>query len=227
MGLFTADEDIGEDVASLFNVITGYARQKDYRKLLVAPGALRGEMRRRIDREIERHRRYGDGYLAFKMNALVDPECIDALYRASQAGVPIDLQVRGTCCLRPGVPGLSETITVTSIVGRFLEHVRMYYFRAGGGEDEELFLGSADLMERNLDRRVEVLFPIQDPVLRRVLCDEVLQVHLKDTARARLLQPDGSYVPRHPREGEPGVHAQRRMVENRGIWHIPAPGDEI
>ena len=227
MGLFTADEDIGEDVASLFNVITGYARQKDYRKLLVAPGALRGEMRRRIDREIERHRRYGDGYLAFKMNALVDPECIDALYRASQAGVPIDLQVRGTCCLRPGVPGLSETITVTSIVGRFLEHVRMYYFRAGGGEDEELFLGSADLMERNLDRRVEVLFPIQDPALRRVLCDEVLQVHLKDTARARLLQPDGSYVPRYPREGEPGVHAQRRMVENRGIWHIPAPGDEI
>ena len=222
MGLFTADEDIGEDVASLFNVITGYARQKSYRKLLVAPGTLRRDVLERIDREVGRHRDFGDGYLAFKMNALVDPECIDALYRASQAGVRIDLQVRGMCCLRPGVPGLSETITVTSIVGRFLEHVRMYYFRAGGGAREELFLGSADLMERNLDRRVEVLFPVQDPALRRVLVDEVLKVHLEDTSRARLLSADGSYVPRRPREGEAAVHAQRRMLENRGIWHLAA-----
>ena len=122
------------------------------------------------------------------MNALVDKACIRALYRASQAGVTIDLQVRGICCLRPGVPGVSDTITVTSIVGRFLEHARIYYFRNGG--DEEVFLGSADLMPRNLDRRVEILFPITDPALRQAIIGNILRVHFRDNLQARRLLPD-------------------------------------
>src|SRR5690606_30740485 len=125
--------------------------------------------------------------------SLVDRACINALYRASQAGVKVDLQVRGMCCLRPGVPGLSETITVTSIVGRFLAHPRIYYFRNGGGATEELFLGSADLMPRNLDRRVETVFPVESPDLRRRLLHALLEIHLRDTAQARRLLPDGTY----------------------------------
>ncbi len=157
IGLFTSDPDLGADVADLFNVLTGYSHKQEYRKLLVAPGQMRQQILDRIEREIEQHKAHGDGFLAFKMNSLVDRKCIKALYCASQAGVRVDLQVRGICCLRPGLPGVSENITVTSIVGRFLEHPRMYYFSNGG--DEELLLGSADLMPRNLDRRVEQLFP--------------------------------------------------------------------
>ena len=156
VSFFSNDPDIGADVSDLFNALTGYSRQNQFRKLLVAPGSLRRQILDRIYREVERHKEHGDGYLAFKMNALVDKQCIRALYEASQAGVTIDLQVRGICCLLPGLPGVSETITVTSIVGRFLEHARIYYFRNGG--DDEILLGSADLMPRNLDRRVEVFF---------------------------------------------------------------------
>ncbi len=178
-------------MGEVFNSLTGFSSQDHFRKLLVAPSKLRAEIITRIDREIGRQREHGDGYIAMKMNALVDRACIYALYRASQAGVKIDLQVRGMCCLRPGVPGLSETITVTSIVGRFLEHARIYYFRNGG--DEELFLGSADLMPRNLDRRVETVFPIESPHLRHRILHEILEVHLRDTVQSRRLLSDGTY----------------------------------
>jgi polyphosphate kinase len=198
LGYMTCSPAIGEDVANLFNALTGYSHKTAYNKLLVAPHSLRQHILARIDREIERHGQHGDGYLAFKMNALVDPPCIQALYRASQAGVHIDLQVRGICCLRPGIPGVSDTITVTSIVGRFLEHARIYYFRHGG--QDEILLGSADLMPRNLDRRVEVLFPVEPRPLRDTILRDILQVHLHDTIQARRLQPDGSYERRVPRQ---------------------------
>lgn len=203
---FTADEDIGADVGEVFNALTGFSSQEKFRKLLVAPSSVRKGIIQRIDREAELHRQNGGGYLAFKMNALVDKESIDALYRASQTGVRIDLQVRGMCCLRPGVPDLSETINVTSIVGRFLEHTRLFYFRNGG--DEELYLGSADLMPRNLDRRVETLFPIESPALRQRLLQEVLKVHLRDTSKARRLLPDGRYEHVRPDDGEPPFSSQ-------------------
>jgi polyphosphate kinase len=151
------------------------------------------------------------------MNSLVDQDCIKALYRASQAGIKVDLQVRGICCLRPGLPGISDNITVTSIVGRFLEHPRIYYFRNGG--DEEILLGSADLMPRNLDNRVETLFPVEDPRLRSALRDQILMVHLGDNVQARRLLPDGSYERVRPKEGEPELNSQLWMVNHRGIWH--------
>jgi polyphosphate kinase len=182
---------VGADVSDLFNALTGYSRHSAYRKLLVAPVALRQQILSRIEREIDCHRQHGGGYLSFKMNALVDKPCIQALYRASQAGVRIDLQVRGICCLRPGVAGVSETINVTSIVGRFLEHARVYYFRNGG--EEEILLGSADLMPRNLDRRVEVLFPVQHARCRELIINDILGIPLQDNVRARRLRPDGTY----------------------------------
>ena len=217
LGYFTCDPAIGADVSDLFNALTGYSRRDEYRKLLVAPGRMQQQIIDRVEREIEQHRRDGDGYLAFKMNALVDKPCIQALYRASQAGVRIDLQVRGICCLRPGVPGVSENITVTSIVGRFLEHARIFYFRNGG--EEEILLGSADLMPRNLYRRVENLFPVEESLLRDVLRDVVLKVHLKDNVQARRLLPDGSYERVRPRADESPLNSQLWMVEHRGAWH--------
>jgi polyphosphate kinase len=212
LSYFTCDPVIGADVSDLFNALTGYSRQETYRKLLVAPDSMRREILRRIEREIERHRQHGDGYLAFKMNALVDKSCIQALYCASQAGVPIDLQIRGICCLRPGIPGVSETITVTSIVGRFLEHARIYYFRNGG--EEEVFLGSADLMPRNLDRRVELLFPVESTRWRQAIVHDILRVHLHDNVQARRLLPDGSYERLQPRSDEPALHSQAWLLEH-------------
>ena len=220
VGLFTSDPDIGADVSDLFNALTGYSRKQEYRKLLIAPIKMREQILERIEREIERHKKHGDGYLAFKMNAVVDPPCIRALYRASQAGVKVDLQIRSTCCLRPGVPGVSENITVTSIVGRFLEHPRIFYFRNGG--DDEILLGSADLMPRNLNRRVEQLFPLEDPHLRDALRDGILNVHLRDNVQARRLLPDGNYERVHPQDGETELDSQLWMIKHRGAWH----GDE-
>ena len=217
IGLFTCDPAIGTDVSDLFNALTGYSLKQEYHKLLVAPGLMRHQILERIEREIERHRKHGNGYLAFKMNHLVDKACIQALYRASQAGVRIDLQVRGICCLRPGLPGVSENITVTSIVGRFLEHPRIYYFRNGG--DEEILLGSADLMPRNLDRRVEQLFPVEDPQLKESIRDQILFVHLKDNMQARRMLPDGSYERLQPQDGEPELNSQLWMIEHRGLWN--------
>ncbi len=217
VGFFTADPKIGADASELFNALTGYSRQDTYRRLVVAPGCMREEILERIDREIKQHKKHGDGYIALKMNALVDTTSIRALYRASQAGVKIDLQVRGICCLRPGLPGVSDNITVSSIVGRFLEHTRIYYFRNGG--DEEILLGSADLMPRNLDRRVEVLYPVTRDRLRDQVRDYILQVHLRDNVKARRLQADGNYVRLTPEPGEPALNSQQWMVEHRGIWH--------
>jgi len=205
-------------VADLFNALTGYSRKETYRKLLVAPGLMREQVLARIDREIEQHKANGDGYLAFKMNQLVDTDCIQALYRASRAGVKIDLQVRGVCCLRPGVPDVSETITVTSIVGRFLEHTRIYYFHNGG--DEEILLGSADLMPRNLDRRVETLFPIEDPELLKAVRDDILLTHLKDNVQARELMSSGAYRRIQPESAEKRLNTQLWMIRHRGLWDV-------
>jgi polyphosphate kinase len=216
-GFLTADRAIGEDVAHLFNFLTGYARIDKYQKLLVAPVSLRSGIIDRIDREIERHASNGDGRLIFKMNALVDPLCINALYRASRAGVRVELQVRGICCLRPGIPGVSDNITVSSIVGRFLEHARIYYFHNGG--NEEVFLGSADLMPRNLDRRIEVLFPVENPVIRDAIVTTILPVQFHDTEKLRSLQPDGTYKRRILPESTVPLNVQSWLVDHRGSWY--------
>lgn len=208
--LLTCRPDIAEDVSHLFNMLTGFARGVTYQKLLVAPTTLRAGLLQRIEREIERTRAGGQGRLIFKLNAIVDKEFIQALYRASQAGVQIDLLVRGICCLRPGIPGVSENIRVTSLVGRFLEHSRIYYFANGGVEGEdEVLLGSADLMPRNLDHRVEVLFPVEDPTLRAQLSRFALPAYLRDTANARRLLPDGSYKRIKPAKGEQPFDVQQ------------------
>jgi polyphosphate kinase len=217
LGYFTCDPAIGKDVSALFNGLTGYSRKEEYKKLLVAPGDMQKGIISRIDREIKTHQENGNGYLAFKMNSLVDHPCIEALYRASQAGVKVDIQARGICCLRPGIPGISENITVTSIVGRFLEHTRIFYFRNGG--EEEILLGSADLMPRNLYRRVETLFPIDDEGIKNSIRDEILQNHLKDNTKARLMLADGSYEPVMKGEDEEAFNSQEWMIKNRGIWH--------
>jgi polyphosphate kinase len=216
LGFFTCDSEIAEDVSDLFNALTGYSRKRQYRKLLVAPVNLRAEILRRIEREIESHRIKGGGRLAFKLNALVDKACIQALYRAAQAGVRVDLQVRGVCCLRPDVPGVSENVTVTSVVGRFLEHARLLYFANGG--KEELYAGSADLMPRNLDGRVETLFPIEDPELRAAIRDHVLFLHFADNVKSRLLLGDGSYVGVEPATGARAIDSQLELLTRDAPW---------
>ena len=210
LGLFTCDEDIGADATDLFNYLTGYSAKNDYRKLLVAPINLRARMESLIHREIEHQRQGRGGHLIFKVNAIVDRPMIKLLYQAAQAGVQVDLLVRGICCLRPGMAGLSENIRVTSIVGRFLEHSRIYYFRNGGQED--IYLGSADLMTRNLDRRVEVLFPVEDKRLIRHLRDEVLVTYMADTVKARYLHADGSYERHPPTPGVVAVSSQAAFL---------------
>jgi polyphosphate kinase len=191
IGIITANEDLAADVSELFNVLTGYSTQEDYRALLVAPRELRDDVIELIHREIDVHRESGNGRIIFKMNSLVDRQVIQALYQASMAGVEIDLIIRGICCLRPGVPGWSESIRVKSIVGRFLEHSRVYYFRNCG--NSTVYLGSADMMERNLDRRVEILFPIADEDHKSRIIDEILPAYLRDTVNSHRLLPDGTY----------------------------------
>jgi polyphosphate kinase len=210
LGLFTCDEAIGADATDLFNYLTGYSAKNDYHKLLVAPINLRARMESLIRREIEHQRQGRRGHLIFKVNAIVDRPMIKLLYQAAQAGVQVDLLVRGICCLRPGVAGLSENIRVTSIVGRFLEHSRVYWFRNGG--QEEIYLGSADLMTRNLDRRVEVLFPVEDETLIRYLRDDVLVTYLADTVKARCLRADGTYERRQPLSHEAVLSSQAAFL---------------
>jgi polyphosphate kinase len=209
---FTCDPAISHDVSNLFNSLTGYSRKNSYSELLIAPTMLRQQVLDRIEREVSRHRQHGDGYIAFKMNALVDTQCIQALYQASQAGVRIDLQVRGICCLRPGLPGISETITVTSVVGRFLEHARIYHFRHGG--QNEVLIGSADLMPRNLDHRVEVIFPVKDPHWREVIINDILGTGLRDNVQARRLLADGTYERMQPTTDEAAVNSQQWLLEH-------------
>ena len=211
LGIFSSREDISNDVSELFNVLTGFSLQQNYRRLWVAPMRLRENFLEKIGREIEIHKRTGNGRITFKMNSLVDRELIRALYAASQAGVQIDLIIRGICCLRPGVPGWSETIRVRSIVGRFLEHSRIYAFHNDG--NDEIYLGSADLMERNLDRRVEVVFPVDDPKAKSHIVDTLLPAYLRDTVNTRLLSPNGVYQAFQLEEGAEPFDIQRSLVD--------------
>jgi polyphosphate kinase len=209
VSLFSAHNDLCDDVASLFNLLTGYAEPPRWKKLAVAPFGLQDRIVELVGREAQKAQRGEPARIAAKMNALVDPPVIRALYAASSAGVEIDLLVRGICCLRPGVPGVSERIRVTSIVDRFLEHARIFVF--GAGDDADCFISSADWMPRNFHSRVEVMVPVEDRALRARLVNEVLGLALQDTARARRLQPDGTYR-RAP--AEPGaVRSQLALCE--------------
>jgi polyphosphate kinase len=217
LGLLTCDPDIGSDLTQLFNELTGYGRNVDYRRLLVAPRMLRSGIIELIRGEVAAAQAEpGRGRITMKMNSLVDTEVIDELYAASQAGVEIDLIVRGICCLTPGVPGLSETIRVRSIVGRYLEHSRIYRFANGEGPGRpRVLIGSADLMPRNLDRRVEVLTPVVEPELQQRL-DEVLEVELADDVLAWTMGPDGLWT-RAPRGGSIETHARlQELTTERG-----------
>lgn len=209
-GYLTSRDDIGADVSDLFNVLTGFAQQENYRSIWTAPGNLRERFLAGIEREIEAHARTGNGRLVFKVNALVDRTVIRALYKASRAGVKIDLIVRGACCLLPGVPGWSDNIRVISLVGRYLEHSRVYYF--GNGGEDTLYLGSADLMERNLDRRVEVVFPIDDREWAAEIRDEILPAYFKDTVNAWELSPQGTYHRLQPRDGQEPFDVQTWLM---------------
>jgi polyphosphate kinase len=212
-GLFTADEEIGADVADMFNFLTGYARPRGYRKVLVAPNHLRDGIVAEIDRTIEAHSAEHPGRIAMKMNALVDGECIRALYRASQAGVQVDLNIRGICCLRPGVPDVSENIRVVSIVGHFLEHSRIFAFERPGS-DPVTYIGSADLMPRNLDTRVELVAPVEDPSLRDDLFD-TLERGFADDSNAWDLAEAGTWSRRSQRGPEPRS-VQRELMLGHG-----------
>jgi polyphosphate kinase len=215
LGMFTCDPEIGADATDLFNYLTGYSAKKEYRKLMVAPINLRQQFEALIQREIEHQKEGNGGHLIFKMNSLVDKGIIKLLYQASQAGVTIDLIVRGMCSLKPGLEGVSENIRVISIVGRFLEHSRIYYFHNGG--EEEIYLGSADLMPRNINRRVEVLFPVREPTYIRYLKDDVLNTYLKDNLKSRVMQPDASYIRREPGDDEDPLSSQQWLLKHRAI----------
>jgi polyphosphate kinase len=203
-GLFTADEEIGADVAEMFNFLTGYGRPAEYRKVLVSPTTMRDSILEEIETTVEAHRAGKEARIALKMNSLVDAACIRALYAASRAGVRVDLNVRGICCLRPGVPGVSENIRVVSIVGRFLEHSRVYTFQRG--EETRVLMGSADLMPRNLESRVELVTPVEDPALKAELLD-VLERCFAENANAWELDAEGAWARGAPANG------QRRSVQ--------------
>jgi polyphosphate kinase len=210
LGLLSCREDLGADLTDLFNYLTGFSRQRSYRKVLVAPVNLRDRMIALIRREIEHCKNGKPGRIIAKMNSLVDPKVIQTLYEASQAGVQIDVVVRGVCCLRPGIKGVSENIRIVSVIGRFLEHSRIFYF--GNNGEEEAYIGSADWMTRNLDRRVEAVTPVEDAGLVTELKD-ILNIMLTDNRQAWELQPDGSYVQRRPSEKEPERSAQKILMQ--------------
>ncbi len=209
-GMFTCDESMGADATDLFNYLTGYSDNQQYRKLLVAPVNLREKLEAHILREIEHAKAGNKARIIFKMNSLVDPHIIQLLYQASQAGVKIDLLVRGICCLRPQVKGVSENIRVTSVVGRYLEHSRAYYFHNNGAD--EIYLGSADVMPRNLNHRVEVVFPVEGKANIRYLRDKVLETYFKDNTRARTLNADETYTRVHPAENEKPFDIQAHLM---------------
>ncbi len=219
-GLLTCDEDIAADVAEMFNYLTGYARMGRPRQVLVAPDHLREGIVAEIDETIRAHERGESSRIRMKMNALVDPACIRALYRASRAGVPVDLNVRGICCLRPGVPGVSDNIRVTSLVGRFLEHSRIYVFDRAG--EERVYIGSADLMQRNLDMRVELLVPVHDSDLRAELLD-ALDRCLADNCNSWDLHEDGSWLRRQPSDPPRSAHRELMAFHARRAAEGSAP----
>jgi polyphosphate kinase len=218
-GLFTANEDIGEDASALFNLLTGYSQGHAWRKLVAAPEHLHRQTIELIEEQTERAKAGRPSRIFAKLNALVDYRVIEALYRASQAGVPIELVVRGICGLRPGLPSISETIRVTSIVDRFLEHSRLYVFSPD--DEAKVFLSSADWMPRNFHRRVEVMFPVEDPLLKRRILKEVIPTYLRDNVRARQLQSDGTYIRLRPAPGEALHRSQEEFLAMRS-GHLPA-----
>ena len=214
LGYFIQDEALGQDGTDLFNFLTGYSEKRDYSKLLVAPINLRARLMALLDREMEHQRNGRPAHVILKTNALVDKPIIRRLYRASMAGVRIDLIVRGICCLKPGIPGISDNIKVISVVGRFLEHSRVYYFENGG--NAEVYMGSADLMPRNLVNRVEVLFPMEEDRLIRYLRSVVLETYLRDNVKARLMQSDGTYE--RARSSKEAISTQDRLLALRASW---------
>lgn len=213
LGLFTCNTDFADDVSALFNFLTGYAALPQWRKLIVAPARLQQFMLERIEREVQHHRSGKPARILLKVNGILEPTVVKALYRASQAGVPIDIACRGICSLRPGIPGVSETIRVISIVDRFLEHSRIFYFENAG--NPEVYIGSADLMDRNLIRRVEVVFPVEQPDLKQRVI-EILHITLADNVKSRQLMPDGTYRRLSPAPGQPSVRSQFRFLEMYG-----------
>ncbi len=210
IGLFTCDEEMGADATDLFNYLTGYSTKQEYRKLFVAPVSLRKKLGKLILREIEHAQQGRKAHLIFKLNSLVDPQIIQLLYQASQAGVQVDLLVRGMCCLRPGIKSVSENIRVLSIVGRFLEHSRLFYFQNDGRE--EIYLGSADLMPRNLNHRVEVVFPVENKEHIKYLRHHVLETYLQDNTRARILEANGTYKRLAPEPGKDMIDVQEKFM---------------
>lgn len=221
IGIFTCDESMGVDATDLFNYLTSYSTKHDYRKLLIAPVTLRGRLEQMIARETAHAVAGRRAHIILKANSLVDPPVIRLLYRASQAGVKVDLFIRGICCLRPGWPGVSDNITVISTVGRFLEHSRIFYFLNGG--DEEVYLGSADLMQRNLNHRVEVVFPVESPEHKRYLRDHALEAYRQDNVKSRRMMTDGSYVQVTAAEGQAPAGAQDILMRQRGRVQNFAP----
>jgi polyphosphate kinase len=219
LGLFTADPAFGDDVSELFNLLTGYSRTRRWRKLVVAPVDLRDRVIALIDRERKHAEAGRPARIIVKMNALVEVSVIDALYRASQAGVEIDLAIRGICCLRAGLPGVSERIRVTSIVDRFLEHSRVFYFSNDG--NPEVFLASADWMPRNFVRRIELMFPVEDAQLKARIVDRILPTILGDNVKARVQNADGSYRRAAPAEGQAALRSQTVLHSlARGSAHV-------
>jgi polyphosphate kinase len=210
LGLFTANKAFAEDCSALFNFLTGYSQGHEWKKLVVAPNDLHTRTLELIAEQTDRAANGKSARIFAKLNSLVDSETIEALYAASQAGVPIDLVIRGICCLRPGMPGISENIRVRSIVDRFLEHSRVLAF--GEGSKAQVFLSSADWMPRNFERRVEVMFPIEAPEARQRVLDELIPTYLDDNSRARVLMPDGNYVRAAAWHEEPEKRAQRDLL---------------
>jgi polyphosphate kinase len=211
LGFFTCNPDYADDVSALFNYLTGYGELPIWRKLIVAPSRLEAYMLERIRGEIVHQQAGRGGRIIAKMNGLLEPKVVKELYRASQAGVKIDLICRGVCALRPGIPGISENIRVISIVDRFLEHSRIFYF--GNGGDPAVYIGSSDWMDRNLSRRVEVVWPIENPELKHRIIHEILFTSLNDNVKARLLLPDGTYTRLRPEPGQPALRSQERFIE--------------
>ncbi len=227
LGYFTCNPDFCEDASALFNYLTGYCELPQWRKLVVAPSRMQSFMIEKINRETALQQGGKEGRIIAKINGILEPAIVQALYRASQAGVRIDLICRGICSLRPGVPGVSDNIRVISIVDRFLEHSRIYYF--GNGGDPQVYIGSADWMDRNLSRRVEVVFPIEPPELKQRLIREILATSLADNTKARVLLPDGRYERIQPGETQMRVRSQERFLEiaaqnaNRHPTDTPPP----
>ena len=219
LGILTADNAICDDVQDLFNVMTGCGIIDEYRSLFVSPKGMRPNLVRLIEEEIELHKKSGNGHIILKCNQLVDPGIVRLLYKASQAGVRVECIVRGICAIRPGVPGVSETISVRSIVGRLLEHARVYYFRHGG--DERMYVGSADLMPRNLNGRIEVLAPVTDSDLRANILDQIIRPQLNDNIHAWVLQSDGSYVKLQPKSGEAIYNSQEEITKVLNLVNNP------